>query len=84
MLAVKRGHWTIENRVHYVKDVSLGEDASAIRADHGPCVMALLRDCVLNLLRLGGHRSVAAALRQYSRTPHAALALVGVLRSENA
>jgi predicted transposase YbfD/YdcC len=84
LLAVKRGHWTIENRVHYVKDVSLGEDASAMRADHGPRVLALLRDSVLNLLRLGGHRSVAAALRHYSRNPQAVLALVGVLRSENA
>ena len=53
-------------------------------AHHGPRVLALLRDCVLNLMRLGGHRSVAAALRHYSRNPQAALALVEVLRSENA
>lgn len=77
-------HWTIENRVHYGKDLALGEDASPIHRDHGPDVMALLRDSALNLIRRAGHRSVAAALRHDSRDPRAALTLVGVLRSENA
>lgn len=84
LLRLFQGHWTIENRVHYVKDVTLGEDASPIHRDHGPDVLAILRDSALNLLRLAGHRSVAAALRLYSRDSRAVLTLVGVLRAENA
>jgi len=84
LLRLFQGHWTIENRVHYVKDQALGEDASPIYRDHGPDVMAILRDSALNLIRRAGHRSVAAALRHYSRDSRAALTLVGVLRSENA
>lgn len=84
ILGLKRGHWTIENRVHWIKDEVLGEDASRIRCDHGPSVMALLRDTVLNLIRRAGHSSVAAALRAYSRDPHAALALVGCRVAEHA
>ena len=84
ILGLKRGHWTIGNRVHWVKDEVLGEDASRIRCDHGPSVMAMLRDTVLNLVRRAGHTSVAAALRTYSRDPLAALALVGCRVAEHA
>ena len=84
LLALKQGHWTIENRVHYVSDCTLSEDASPIHCDAGPHVMTLLRDGALNLLRLAGHRSVAAAIRFYSRNPAAVLHLVGVEVPENA
>lgn len=51
LLALKRAHWAIENRLHRVKDVALGEDASLIHCGQGPTVMALLREAALNLLR---------------------------------
>jgi hypothetical protein len=51
LLALRRGHWTIENRVHRHKDVAFGEDASLIHCGAGPTILALPRDAALNLLR---------------------------------
>lgn len=59
-----QGHWGIENRVHHVRDVTQGEDASRIRTGTGPEVMALLRNTALNLHRLDGHTNIAAAQRR--------------------
>jgi predicted transposase YbfD/YdcC len=59
-----QGHWGIENRVHYVRDVTQGEDASRIRTGAGPEVMAILRNAALNLHRLDGHTNIASAQRQ--------------------
>jgi predicted transposase YbfD/YdcC len=61
-----QGHWGIENRVHHVRDVTQGEDASQIRAGNGPRVMAVLRNTALNLARLAGHDNIAQAQRQAS------------------
>jgi len=47
-----RAHWGIENRAHYVRDVTLGEDASRIRTRPG--VMARIRSVALNILRANG------------------------------
>jgi predicted transposase YbfD/YdcC len=68
-----QGHWAIENAVHYVRDVTLGEDSSSVRAGSGPQVMAALRNTALNLNRLNGHTNIASAQRQTSWRPHAAL-----------
>jgi len=76
LLALKRGHWIIENGLHRVKDVTLGEDQSLIHQGHGPTVMALLRDAALSLLRRGGVRQIAARLRYHSQHPAAAVALL--------
>ena len=72
-----RGHWGIENRVHWVRDVTLVEDRSAVRSGSAPQVMAALRNLVLGLLRLAGQRNIAAALRHYGWHPAAALQLLG-------
>jgi predicted transposase YbfD/YdcC len=50
LLALVRSHWRIENTLHYVRDVTLGEDASAIRSGVAPRVLAALRNTVLGLL----------------------------------
>jgi predicted transposase YbfD/YdcC len=63
LLQMVRGHWGIENRLHYVRDVTLGEDASRIRSGAAPQVMAALRNAVINLLRHGGATNIAARLR---------------------
>jgi predicted transposase YbfD/YdcC len=55
-----RAHWGIENRAHYVRDVTLGEDASRIR--NRPGVMARLRSLALNILRASGVQNVREAL----------------------
>ena len=60
-----RGHWSIENRTHYVRDVTLGEDASRVRRGSGPQVLAAVRNAALGLLRQwGGFASIAEALRR--------------------
>lgn len=76
LLALRRGHWSIENRLHRRKDVSFGEDASLIHRGQGPVVMALLRDAAVSLLHRTGVRQVAARLRTHSQHPEAAVALV--------
>jgi predicted transposase YbfD/YdcC len=72
-----RGHWRMENRLHWVRDVTLGEDASQVRKGSAPQVMAALRNLCLGLLRRAGVNNVAAALRRHARHPHEALALMG-------
>lgn len=76
LLALKRGHWRIENTLHYVKDVVLGEDRSPIHCGQGPTVMAMLREAALNLLQRAGIRQISARLRYHSQHPLAAVALV--------
>jgi len=60
-----RGHWTIENRVHYVRDVSMGEDAGRSHRGNIPVALALFRNLVLSLLRLAGWQSIPNAFRHY-------------------
>ena len=55
-----RSHWGIENRDHYVRDVTLGEDDSRIR--HRPGAMARIRSAALNILRAKGIQNVSQAL----------------------
>lgn len=76
LLQLKRGHWQIENGLHYVKDVTLGEDHSLIHLGSGPSVMAILRDLCLSLLHQNGSRRIARCLRFHSRHPEHAVALV--------
>jgi predicted transposase YbfD/YdcC len=76
LLALRRGHWSIENRLHRHKDVNFGEDASLIHVGAGPTVMALLRDAALNLLHQTGVRRIAARLRLHSQEPERAVTLV--------
>ncbi len=68
-----RGHWQIENTLHWVRDVTFGEDHSAVRAGAGPQIMAALRNTAINVSRLAGHSNIAAAQRHYSWTPGAAI-----------
>ncbi len=72
-----RGHWLIENAVHYVRDVSYREDHSRIRTGNGPRVMATLRNIALGLLRIHHPGApIAATLRHLGRTPDAVLTLL--------
>jgi len=76
LLALKRGHWAIENGLHRVKDVTLGEDQSTLHMGQGPTVMAFLRDAALSLLRRAGIHQIAARLREHAQDPAPAVALV--------
>jgi predicted transposase YbfD/YdcC len=57
LAAIVRGHWGIENDLHWVHDVNFGEDASRIRTGHAPQVMAVFRNVAISLLGLLGYGS---------------------------
>ncbi len=78
LLELSRGHWGIETRLHWVRDVTLGEDQSQVRTASAPQVMAAFRNAVIGLLRMAGATNIAAALRRHSAHPQEALALVGI------
>lgn len=78
VLKLKRGHWGIENGLHYVKDVTMGEDKSTVHCDNGPKIMAALRNTVVSLLRRAGFSTIAARMRYHSIHPEAALAVLSV------
>jgi predicted transposase YbfD/YdcC len=71
-----RGHQKIENQLHWVRDVTFGEDLSQARTGTGPHVMASLRNLAISILRLAGHTSIARALRHTARDPARAVHLV--------
>ena len=73
-----RGHWSIEARLHWVRDVTLAEDHSQIRTDNGPVNVAALRTLAINALRLTGHPNIAAGLREHARTPLLPLVTLGL------
>ncbi len=62
-----QSHWEIENRLHWVRDVTFDEDRSRVRTGNAPRVMAGLRNTAITLLRLHGHHNIAAALRHHAR-----------------
>ena len=77
LLPLVRGHWGIENRLFYVRDVSLGEDACRVRTGQGPRNLAIFRNLAIHLVRqVDGQDNVAAALRRHAAHPHEALALL--------
>lgn len=78
LLELKRGHWQIENSLHYVKDVTLGEDRSLVHLGNGPSVLSMLRDASISLIRRSGSRSIAQRLRYHSCHPKQAAALLTV------
>jgi hypothetical protein len=76
LLSVWRGHWAIENGLHYPRDVWFGEDASRIRAGCLPEVMAICRNAILNLLHAWGYASLKLARECFSLNPFKALGLL--------
>ena len=73
-----RGHWGIENGLHYRRDVTWREDASQIRRGNAPRIMASLRNIAITILRLEGETNLAKATRGARNYPHRALKLAGL------
>jgi hypothetical protein len=76
VLGLVRGHWGIENRLHWVRDVTFDEDRCQVRSGSAPQVMAALRNTVIGLFRLDGRRNIAAAVRTCAWHAEEAVALV--------
>jgi predicted transposase YbfD/YdcC len=78
LLAYARQHWGIEV-LHWIRDVTFGEDASRIRTGNTPRVMATLRNVVVSLLRIHDATNIAAALRYNARKSRRILKLLQLL-----
>ena len=78
-----RGHGGIENRLHWVRDMTLGEDACRVRRGEAPQVLAALRTAAIHLLEDVEAASKAAATRYFTIHPREALLLVTGEYQEN-
>jgi predicted transposase YbfD/YdcC len=77
ILTLVRGHWGIENRDHWVRDVTFGEDLSQVRKGNLPQMMAALRSCVINLFRLRDFPYIPDGFDFFAARPFDALAAIG-------
>ena len=78
LLRLIRQRWSIENEWHWARDAQLGEDAHRYANRTGAAVFSLLRTIAMNLLRLGGYRSIRHGLRELAYDIKGMLALGGV------
>jgi predicted transposase YbfD/YdcC len=76
LLSLVRGHWGIENRSHYVRDVSFQEDRSRLRTDNAPQLLAAFRNLAISLIHRCGSSQISATRRSFSYHPQRALALI--------
>lgn len=78
LLTLSRGQWSIENKSHWVRDVTFDEDRSQVRSGNIPQVMAALRNTAIGLMRWAGETNIAAACRYFAAQPWSALVLIGI------
>lgn len=76
LMSLRRGHWAIENKSHYIRDVVLGEDASQVRCAMIPAIMAALRNTAVSILRLAGYKAITSTMRYFAAHPKQALTLM--------
>ena len=76
LLDLERGHWSIENRLHYVRDVSFGEDRSRLHSGSAPQIMAALRNLAITLIHRTGSSQIAASRRHFAAHPREAFTLL--------
>lgn len=76
LLELNRGHWGIENGLHYVRDETLGEDRCRVRTGSSPQVLAALRNVAVHLLEGVDAASKAAATRRFYLHPDEVLPLL--------
>ena len=82
LLGILRDHWQIENGLHYVRDVTLGEDACRVRSGTAPHVLAALRNTVVHLLTAVHAKSRPEAIEILQLHPAQARKLIGIPQSE--
>ncbi len=73
-----RGQWTIENKVHWVRDVTFREDSSRVRTGPRPRIMATLRNLAIGLIRQAGYTKIAATIRKIKHDTALLLAILGL------
>jgi predicted transposase YbfD/YdcC len=79
IIEITRDHWAaIENGLHWVRDVVMGEDASSTRKPGAPQVRAVFRNIAISLVRLSGFDSVTESIDAFSADPYKALDTMGL------
>jgi len=78
-----RAHWSIENKVHWVRDVTFREDASQVKTGSRPRVMATIRNLAVSLIRQAGYQRIAPTIRKIKKSPQLLLAILGLHPLEN-
>jgi len=78
LLRINRGHWSIENRLHWVRDVTFDEDRSQVRTGSAAQAMATLRNLAIGLFRLHDVKNIAQGLRSCARNPERAVEILGM------
>ena len=76
LLVLRRGHWSIENKSHWMRDTLFGEDTSPVRCGAIPQVMAALRNTALSVFRFTGITRIADKMRYYASKPKLAVNLI--------
>lgn len=82
LLRIWRGHWGIENREHWVRDATFGEDKCRIRHPTAGQVLAALRNAAINCLRLANVANIAATLRHNAYRVDSLFASLGIVKQE--
>jgi predicted transposase YbfD/YdcC len=82
LLELIRGHWGIENKLHYRRDVTMGEDASRVRKGVAPQVMAAVRNGIFHVLSDLMAPSLASAIRTMGNCFSQALGILGLPQLE--
>lgn len=78
LLALIRGHWGIENKLHWIRDTTYDEDRSQVRTKNGPRVMAGLRNFAISLLRLLGVEKITETIRKLAYCHSACIQVIGL------
>lgn len=73
-----RGHWGIENRLHWIRDTAYREDASQVRTGNAAHLMAAIRNLAISLHRLAGATNITAALRDTATHPETSRTITGL------
>ena len=76
LLHLNRSHWGIENRVHYVRDVAVGEDKCRLRKGPLPRLVAAVSNLAISILRLVETKNIQRRMSQLSLDPNGAVALL--------
>jgi predicted transposase YbfD/YdcC len=77
-----RGHWGIENRLHWVKDVVLAEDSSRMRQGNAPANLSIIRSLAIAILRYNGYSSITTAIRMIAHNLEQIFLLIGNVARE--
>lgn len=75
-----RSHWSIES-LHWLRDVTFGEDGCQVKRGHAPQNLAAFRNAAISLLRICGYEEIAPTLRDFSYRPRKLLRFLGILKN---